>query len=153
MSGLANFDVQSKEIGGVAYYVRPFPPLQALDLLGDLQSVITTSLGKATANDDADNILDKQIDMATFIAGLGANLKGKILVQYAERILNQEYVSAQRTQDESPSKLTKQLSDELFTGRISDMLQVMWFVLEVNYSDFFDSVPDLSGLAKMLGNK
>ena len=39
---LASYDVKSREIGGNTYYVTAFPPLKAIELLGDLQALITT---------------------------------------------------------------------------------------------------------------
>lgn len=154
MTMLANYEVKNKQIGDYTFYVRAFPPLVALDLLGDLQSVVTTSLGGATAGSDEENknLLDKQIDIGAVIAGLGSNLKGPVLVKFADRILNQEYVSVD-IPEEGTVKLSKAISDKIFTAHIKDMLELMFFVLEVNYSDFFDSVPNLSGFLTKLGGK
>ena len=33
------------------------------------------------------------------------------------------------------------------------MIQLMYFVLEVNYADFFENLPDLSGILQELGIK
>ena len=43
---LAKLNIKSKTIVDYTYYVRPFPPLDALCLLGDLQAVVTSNGGK-----------------------------------------------------------------------------------------------------------
>lgn len=140
------YEMQSREIGANKYFVRPFPPLEALSLLGDLQAVVTSSLGSAGLEQGDENLLDKDINLGKLIAGIGGNLKGPVLVGFADRILKKDYVSVQRLTDDSPVRLDRNVFDEVFAGRVSDMLQVMYFVLEVNYSDFFEHLPSLSGV-------
>lgn len=155
MMELANIDVKEKEIAGNKYYVRPFPPQKALELLGDLQAVVTSSFSLAASSngneDEEASVLERNIDLGAVIAGIGKNLKGPALVVFANRIIDKEYVSVQRPGDESPVKLDKMLSDNVFTGHLKDMLELMYFVLEVNYADFFENLPDLSGIAQLIG--
>ncbi len=155
MMELANIDVKEKEIAGNKYYVRPFQPQKALELLGDLQAVVTSSFSlAASSNDNEDeksSALERNIDFGAVIAGIGQNLKGAALVAFANRIIDKEYVSVQRPGDDGPVKLDKMLSDNVFTGHLKDMLQLMYFVLEVNYADFFENLPDLSGIVQLIG--
>lgn len=155
MMELANIDIKEKEIAGNKYYVRPFQPQKALELLGDLQAVITSSFSLAAGSTDNEGeamlALERNIDFGAVIAGIGNNLKGAALVAFANRIIDKEYVSVQRPNDDAPVKLEKMISDNLFTGHLKDMLQLMYFVLEVNYADFFENLPDLSGIAQLIG--
>lgn len=147
------YDIKEKSIGNNTFYVSPFPPLISLGLLGDIQAVITTSLGNnniangnAVADSDEKSLLDKDINMGAVIAGIGNNLKGPALVQFAERILLTEMVSVKCPGETEAVKLTKGKLNEIFAGHIKDMLELMYFVLEVNYADFFEKMPNLTGI-------
>lgn len=137
---MLEINVQEREIGGHKYYARPFPPLMATDLMGDLQTVLTTA-----ASQKNDGNVD--LSIAAIICGVGKNLNGKALVGFAERILNKNYVSVEIETNRGADvvQLDKNMQEELFTGHIELMLQVMWFILEVNYGDFFGWVLNLLG--------
>ncbi len=137
---MLEINVQEREIGGRKYYARPMPPLVGAELLGDLQTVLTTAASQKN---------DGNMDMSfgAIICGVGKNLNGKALVGFAERILNKNYVSVEVETNRGTDvvQLDKNMQEEIFTGHIELMLQVMWFVLEVNYNDFFGWVLKLLG--------
>lgn len=146
-------NVKNKEIGGHTYYVRAMPPMMALGLLGDLQSVVTGALGKSAEN--TEDVTNPNINLGEMIAGIGGNLRGAELMAYADRILNKTYVSVEITTERGTDvvPLDKNYQEEMFTGHIMNMLELMWFVLEVNYKDFFDSMPNLSGIVASIAQK
>lgn len=157
---LANVEIKEKEIGENVYFVRPFPPQNSLELLGDLQAVVTSSLDTAVdkkddieSNTEEESVLDRNINIGAIISGVGKNLKGPVLVNFANRIINKDFISIKRPSDETPVKLEKNISDNIFAGRLKEMIQLMYFVLEVNYADFFENLPDLSGILQELGIK
>ena len=127
--------------------------MMALGLLGDLQSVVTGALGKSAEN--TEDVTNPNINLGEMIAGIGGNLRGAELMAYADRILNKTYVRVEivteRGTDVVP--LDKNYQEEMFTGHIMNMLELMWFVLEVNYKDFFDSMPNLSGIVASIAQK
>ena len=98
-------------------------------------------------------MLDRNINIGAIISGVGKNLKGPVLVNFANRIINKDFISIKRPSDETPVKLEKNISDNIFAGRLKEMIQLMYFVLEVNYADFFENLPDLSGILQELGIK
>lgn len=140
---MLEINVQKKQIGEHTFYVRPMPPLMALSLLGDLQAVVTSSLDLNETEDGKTNV-----NLAAIINGIGGKLTGSTLLDFADRILNAEYVSVDVITNVGTEtvKLNKLRQEEVFTGHMKDMLTLMWFVLEVNYSDFFDLLPDVSGI-------
>lgn len=154
---IANIEIKEKEIGENVYFVRPFPPLKSLELLGDLQAVVTSSLDAAVDKKDGVDseeemsVLDSNINIGAIISGIGKNLKGPALVSFANRIIDKEFVSVKRPTDETAIKLEKNISDNIFAGHLLEMLQLMHFVLEVNYADFFENLPDLSGILQEIG--
>ena len=136
---VVDVNIKEKQIGDNIYYVRAFPPLVALGLLGDLQAVVTTSLKDNDIKAD-EKEQNKKIDIGKFIAGIGQNLKGETLVTFANRLLTPEYVSVKLKDEEEPQRLDKNIQGIIFTGNIKEMLDVMYFVIEVNFGDFFASM-------------
>lgn len=152
---LASFEYKEKEIGGKSYKVRAMPPLKALELLGDLQAVFTTGLnGKITAEgQEAKSLIDRDINAGAIIAGIGKNLKGPALVGFAQRLINEDYVNVKEAGQEDYERVTAAKFNNIFTGNLKNMFLLMHFILEVNYGDFFESVPSLTGLVEALGTK
>lgn len=152
---LANFEYREKEIGGMSFKVRAMPPLKALELLGDLQAVFTTGLdGSITAEgQEGKNLLDRELNAGAIIAGIGKNLKGPELVGFAQRLINEEYVNVREPGQADYERMSAAKLNNIFTGSLKNMFLLMHFVLEVNYGDFFESVPTLTGLVEALGMK
>lgn len=149
---LASFEVKEKKIGDNTFYVRPFPVLQALELLGDLQAVFTTGLEKFDVKDDAQkdgapkSFLEKNVTLGAAIAGIGENLKGPALVGFAKRLLDPEYVSVKRAGAAEPVRLTTDVYNNIFSGRLKQLIELLYFiVIDVNFADFFELVPSHIG--------
>lgn len=143
---MLEINVQKKQIGEHTFYARPMPPLMALSLLGDLQTMVTSSLDLKTTKEGKTDV-----NVAALIAGIGSKLNGPALLGFADRILNADYVSVDVMTNvgKETVKLNKLRQEEIFTGHMKDMLALMWFVLEVNYSDFFGLLPDVSGIQQL----
>lgn len=153
---IAKFEVKNKKIGENTYYVRPLPPLKALKLYGDLQKTLTAALKNGlipngATEDLKENLLGSQINVGNIIAQLGENFSGEVLEQYAERLLNEDYVSVKRKGETEAVMLTDDVVNDIFTGNVLEMLKVAFFVVEVNFGDFFALIPNLSGVREMFG--
>jgi hypothetical protein len=154
----AKFEVKNRKIGANTFYVRAFPPLQGLKLYGDLQKAITAALkGGLTSNSGTEDmkeaLLGAQINIGAILAQLGESFNGEVLAQFSERLLDAEYVSVKIKGEEEAIMLTEDVINELFTGKLVDMLKLEKFIIEVNFGDFFDLIPNLSGFREMLANK
>lgn len=154
----AKFEVKNRKIGANTFYVRAFPPLQGLKLYGDLQKAITAALkGGLTSNGETEDmkeaLLGAQINVGAIIAQLGESFNGEVLAQFSERLLDAEYISVKIKGEEEAIMLTEDVINELFTGKLVDMLKLEKFIIEVNFGDFFDLIPNLSGFREMLVNK
>lgn len=154
----AKFEVKNRKIGANTFYVRAFPPLQGLKLYGDLQKAITAALkGGLTSNGEMEDmkeaLLGAQINVGAILAQLGESFNGEVLAQFSERLLDAEYVSVKIKGEEEAIMLTEDVINELFTGKLVDMLKLEKFIIEVNFGDFFDLIPNLSGFREMLANK
>lgn len=144
-------EIKEKMIGDNTYYVRAMNPFEALKLLGDLQRVITTSLGNAAEGEG--EFLDKEVNMGAIVAGIGNKLDGETLMMFADRLIKPEYVSVRMAGESEPSRLNKVKAEEIFTGKIKDMITLMFFIIEVNYSDFFDLAQNAFGNMQALLKK
>lgn len=154
----AKFEVKNRKIGANTFYVRAFPPLQGLKLYGDLQKAITAALkGGLTSNGEMEDmkeaLLGAQINVGAILAQLGESFNGEVLAQFSERLLDAEYVSVKIKGEEEAIMLTEDVINELFTGKLVDMLKLEKFIIEVNFGDFFDLIPNLSGFREMLANR
>ena len=154
----AKFEVKNRKIGANTFYVRAFPPLQGLKLYGDLQKAITAALkGGLTSNGETENmkeaLLGAQINIGAILAQLGESFNGEVLAQFSERLLDAEYISVKIKGEEEVVMLTEDVINELFTGKLVELLKLEKFIIEVNFGDFFALIPNLSGVREMLVSK
>lgn len=154
----ARFEVKNRKIGANTFYVRAFPPLQGLKLYGDLQKAITAALkGGLTSNGETENmkeaLLGAQINIGAILAQLGESFNGEVLAQFSERLLDAEYISVKIKGEEEAVMLTEDVINELFTGKLVELLKLEKFIIEVNFGDFFALIPNLSGVREMLVSK
>lgn len=154
----AKFEVKNRKIGANTFYVRAFPPLQGLKLYGDLQKAITAALkGGLTSNGETEDmkeaLLGAQINIGAILAQLGESFNGEVLAQFSERLLDAEYISVKIKGEEEAVMLTEDVINELFTGKLVELLKLEKFIIEVNFGDFFALIPNLSGVREMLVSK
>ena len=154
----AKYEVKNRKIGANTFYVRAFPPLQGLKLYGDLQKAITAALkGGLTSNGETENmkeaLLGAQINIGAILAQLGESFNGEVLAQFSERLLDAEYISVKIKGEEEAVMLTEDVINELFTGKLVELLKLEKFIIEVNFGDFFALIPNLSGVREMLVSK
>ncbi len=154
----AKFEVKNRKIGANTFYVRAFPPLQGLKLYGDLQKAITAALkGGLTSDGETEDmkeaLLGAQINIGAILAQLGESFNGEVLAQFSERLLDAEYVSVKIKGEEEAIMLTEDVINELFTGKLVELLKLEKFIIEVNFGDFFALIPNLSGVREMLVSK
>lgn len=154
----AKFEVKNRKIGANTFYVRAFPPLQGLKLYGDLQKAITAALkGGLTSNGEMEDmkeaLLGAQINVGAILAQLGESFNGEVLAQFSERLLDAEYVSVKIKGEEEAIMLTEDVINELFTGKLVELLKLEKFIIEVNFGDFFALIPNLSGVREILVSK
>lgn len=154
----AKFEVKNRKIGANTFYVRAFPPLQGLKLYGDLQKAVTAALkGGLTSNGETEDmkeaLLGAQINIGAILAQLGESFNGEVLAQFSERLLDAEYVSVKIKGEEEAIMLTEDVINELFTGKLVELLKLEKFIIEVNFGDFFALIPNLSGVREMLVSK
>ena len=132
--------------------------MQGLKLYGDLQKAITAALKGGLTSDGGtedmkEALLGAQINIGAILAQLGESFNGEVLAQFSERLLDAEYVSVKIKGEEEAIMLTEDVINELFTGKLVELLKLEKFIVEVNFGDFFALIPNLSGVREMLVSK
>ena len=84
---------------------------------------------------------------------MGESFNGEVLAQFSERLLDAEYISVKIKGEEEAVMLTEDVINELFTGKLVELLKLEKFIIEVNFGDFFALIPNLSGVREMLVSK
>ena len=124
-------ETQTESIDGIDFSTTQLPAMRSFNLLSKLLKILSPLLD-AHGNMD----LDADIELAPMIgqamAHLGDNQASALALEIfasTTAIVGGEVVS-----------LDKQVGvDKVFTGQLMTMMKVLFFVLKVNYSDFFGS--------------
>ena len=129
-----------------------------MKVLGDLQKVVVPALGGAIGGLKPES-LDMDTSDVKFIGGavedalnnLAKTLDGETLERAAELLLDPQYVSVAPLHTKDFQPLDEGAVNEIFSGRIIDLIALMVQIFKVNYADFskLSSVP--TGVRKALG--
>ena len=144
--------------GDYTFAIRPFPAFHSMKVLGDLQKVVVPALGGAIGGLKPES-LDMDTSDVKFIGGavaaalnnLAKTLDGETLERAAELLLDPQYVSVAPLHTKDFQPLDEGAVNEIFSGRIIDLIALMVQIFKVNYADFskLSSVP--TGVRKALG--
>lgn len=144
--------------GDYTFAIRPFPAFHSMKVLGDLQKVVVPALGGAIGGLKPES-LDMDTSDVKFIGGavadafnnLAKTLDGDALERAAELLLDPQYVSVAPLHTKDFQPLDEGAVNEIFSGRIIDLIALMVQIFKVNYADFskLSSVP--TGVRKALG--
>lgn len=146
------------KIGKAVFYVHRFPPFRAIRILGELQKVIAPLLGgaaKGVKGVDADKEIKSFAVLGNILGDallqLPDKLDGDKLEHLAQLLLDPEYIAVSQDGEESPIRLSESEVNNIFAGRIIDMIVLMVQIVKVNYLDFsrLSSVP--TGIRAALG--
>jgi hypothetical protein len=145
--------------GDYTFYIRPMDPFKALELSGDLQRTILPTIGAAIGKSDLSefkkvnkdkpltvaDMLSMNIDIHAALGQLSGALNGTNITNLMQRILDTEYIAYEH--DGTSKKLDKAALRSIYVGNLSGMFALAWKVLQVNYSDFFTTLPTQFGQA------
>ena len=121
-----------------------------MKVLGELQKVLAPALGGAvggmkpeTLDQDTNNVIFIGNTVADALNGLAHSLDGDTLEQASAMLLDPNFVSVAPLHTKDFQQLDESAVNEVFSGRIFDMIVLMVQVFKVNYMDFskLSSVP------------
>ena len=144
---MRQMEVTRKVIGDNAFYIKPFPAFVAVNISGDLASVLSPLLGGIaslfggnvaqgqTTDTGASNIMDMDVSEAVpVLASAFTSLSGDAT-------------------EGKTARLTYDLANEVFCGDVQDMYILCFEVIKLNYSGFFKRLGVQSGSLKGLAQK
>ncbi len=128
------------------FYIRKFPPLEALSVLGTLQKSLLSPLLTALKARSENGQMDMNLG-AQAITELSQNMDGPALVKMAKLLLNPEYISVLLPGANDPVRLTEGPMN-IALPDVSDLLLLCVEVVKVNYSGFGQRAQSLIGEAR-----
>ncbi len=145
-------------VGGMRFYITPFPAFKAANISGELASVLAPLLGSLFSlvgemKTEGKSVMDIDIDSidADKAAEAVMNcplISGDRLEGIMRKLLLGGHIVAEITNDEGESevqRLDMDLANELFCGEIQEMFVLCFHVIKLNYKGFFRRFADLSG--------
>lgn len=144
------------EQGDYVFSIRQMPPFTAIKVLGELQKIILPAIGGILngvgKNPEADtaNNLDMVKVLSEGLEKLATNLDGDKLEKAVSMLLDPNYVAVKAKDGKDFVRLEEGAINEVFSGRIIDMIILAVQVFKINYMDFskLSSVP--TGVLKTL---
>ena len=152
---------KTRTLGGNTFFIRPFGAFKSANLSGEVAALLTPIIAAfAPVVDDLKKIgelkedasvLDLDIDMEKLSPSLGQALSGfsgdrlesllkKLLVQFKN-------ISVEIDGRGEAQLLTEDLANELFCGETQNMFILLFDVIKVNYSGFFEKLGSQFGKA------
>ena len=127
-----SYETTKKTIDGVEYSVTLFPAGPGFQLLFELKEVL---------GDSMTSLLGQNVE--SLVSKIGGDLSKAEILDFVIRLLEFTFVSG-RTQP-----IDRDFFNSHFAGKYGHLMKVLSFVVEVNFSDFFDEVK--SGLTSLVG--
>lgn len=137
------------QIGESTFFVQKFSVMDQLRIFGDLQKTLVPSLAKvigfsdekpkdATSDQLAELAQKSAENFAQGLQDLSQQLSGAELVKLADMLIKPELVTVQRDDfnNGTDKKLSKTDFDLVFDD-MSELIELVIFILQLNFSSFF----------------
>ncbi|HHV6870618.1 TPA: phage tail assembly chaperone [Haemophilus influenzae] len=137
------------QIGESTFFVQKFSVMDQLRIFGDLQKTLVPSLAKvigfsdekpkdATSAQLAELAQKSAANFAQGLQDLSQQLSGPDLVKLADMLIKPELVTVQRDDfnNGTDKKLSKTDFDLVFDD-MSELIELVIFILQLNFSSFF----------------
>ena len=138
-----------QKIGECTFYIYPLPAFTAANLSGEVIALLSPLIGSvvgAFKQSDKSNFFDMEIeDAAPAIAGAFSSLSSDKMENLLRKLLMSDNVAALFEGESNAHWLTEDKCNEIFCGNVQDMFILAFYVIKVNYGDFFAKFGNLSG--------
>ena len=167
MARLKQLEPKKETIGGLNFYIRPFPAMVAANLTGDLASLLTPVLAALmplvgdsdNEGDDEDGDL-MDIDVNDAAASISKSMEGfsgskvesmmkKLLITHKNVVVELPVMDEDdvETGEYSQEILDMDIVNEIFCGDVQDMFILAFYVIRLNFNGFFKRLAGPSGKA------
>lgn len=135
------FERTEYRMGKDVFYIQQIPPLEGLDVLGEVQKVLLPAIGgamlgagatgeNANARETGINVLYMIID------SIPQHLDGASLKKLEQLLINPNYIAVRIGGKGDAVALDEDVINEVFTGRTLDLIAFMVQVFKINFGDF-----------------
>lgn len=145
-------------VGGMKFYITPFPAFKAANISGELASVLAPLLSSlfplvGAMREEGKSVMDIDIDSIDAERAAEAVMScpmigGDKLESLMRKLLLGGHIVVKVTNDKGESeaqRLDMDLANELFCGEIQEMFALCFHVIKLNYKGFFRKFAGLSG--------
>lgn len=136
-------DAVQASVGGITFYIRPFPAFKSANIFGQLTKTITPVAGGllslAGSSSGEKSIFDLNLEEAApALAGAVSGLSGSVVETLLRQLLvDYGNIAYDDPETGSTMKLTMDKANELFCGEVQDMFILAVEVIKANYNGFF----------------
>ena len=154
------------KVGGMKFYITPFPAFKAANLTGELASVLAPLLsvlaplvneGTGSNGEGGDNgLMDVDVGKAAEAMANCTAINGdKMEILMRKLLINGNIVveAPNEEGDIEPQKLDLDLANEIFCGEVQDMFILCFHVIKLNFNGFFKKIAALFGKAGLADGK
>jgi hypothetical protein len=161
MARLKQLEPKKETIGGLNFYIRPFPAMVAANLTGDLASLLTpvlAALMPLVGDDEDGDLMD--IDVNDAAASISKSMEGfsgskvesmmkKLLIAHKNVVVELPVMDEDdvETGEYSQEILDMDIVNEIFCGDVQDMFILAFYVIRLNFNGFFKRLAGPSGKA------
>ena len=164
---MKQMEVTEKKIGDSTFYIKPFPAFVAVNISGELASVLSPLLGGVAAlvgsnngeegsEDKPKNIMDVDVeDALPALTSAFSSISGDKFEHLMKKLLiNNRNISVECEATDGEVKLLDyDLANEVFCGDVQDMYILCFEVIRLNFKGFFSKIGDRFGDLKGLLQK
>lgn len=164
---MKQMEVTEKKIGDSTFYIKPFPAFVAVNISGELASVLSPLLGGVAAlvgngngevgsEDKPKNIMDVDVeDALPALTSAFSSISGDRFEHLMKKLLiNNKNISVEcEATDGKVKPLDYDLANEVFCGDVQDMYILCFEVIRLNFRGFFKKIGVQFGSLKELLQK
>ena len=152
---MRQMETTTADVGGMKFYIRPFPAFKAANLTGELASVLAPLLGVlaplVTKEDNGGGLMDIDVkDAAEAMSGCSA-ISGDKLELLMKKLLLGGHIVVETPDEENGGVegkvLDMDIANEVFCGEVQDMFVLCFHVIKLNFNGFFKRIAGQSGKA------
>ena len=143
-------------VGGVKFYITPFPAFKAANLTGELASVLTPLLGVLSPLVGEGNLMDLDVGRAAEAMANCNAIDGDKLEKLMRKLLLGGHIVTEVADEEGrmeAQRLDMDLANEIFCGEVQDMFVLCFHVIKLNFNGFFKKFASLSGKERLAEDK
>ena len=151
---MKQLEVTEKKIGDNTFYIKPFPAFVAVNISGELASVLSPLLGglaalvgstggKEDSEEKPKSIMDVNVeDALPAITSAFSSISGDRFEQLMKKLLiSNKNISVECDATDGEVKvLDYDLANEVFCGDVQDMYILCFEVIRLNFKGFFKKI-------------